>query len=82
MKNLFSGVCDLCTRNDADRRIKGFRPERGGKVVDDLAAVLIRGTNAYGDRDERLLHVCGDCRRTIIRNLYRVHPKHRSRKES
>jgi hypothetical protein len=82
MKNLFSGVCDLCTGNNEDRRIPGFRPNMGGNSVNDLAAVLIRGTNAYGDRDERLLHVCGDCRRTRIMNLYRVHPKHRSTNES
>ncbi len=51
------------------------------KEKKDCATVAVRGTNAYGDRDTRVMNVCSECRKTI-RSLYRVHPKHRTASES
>lgn len=43
------------------------------------ATLAVRGTNAHGGREERILDVCEDCRKTM-KGLYRVHPKYKGAK--
>jgi hypothetical protein len=47
---------------------KQFRPR--------CATVAVRGCNAWGDRDVRVMTLCEECRKEC-RNNYRLHPKHK-----
>jgi hypothetical protein len=43
------------------------------------ATCLVVGTNAYGDRESRVVTMCGPCRRQC-RGRVTLHPKHKTAK--
>ncbi len=43
------------------------------------ATCSVNGTNAFGDREARVMTLCGPCRRGL-RGRCRLHPKHKSGK--
>ena len=68
IRNTFTSVCDGCK-------------EQGDKEPKPRCATCaIDGTNAYGDRETRVLTLCGPCRRRC-RGRCRLHPKHKVVKE-
>ena len=40
------------------------------------AVCAVNGTNAFGDREVRVVTLCGPCRR-LCRGRCRLHPKHK-----